>query len=293
MRKLLFVLISLLAINAEAQIPSTDIWLFDLENGNGKYTLNNAVNITDRNGYDNQPTFSNDDKYIYFSSVRDSIQSDIYRYDIKKKETKQITNTKESEYSPTITPDGLFMTVVRVDQDSAQRLYKQFPDGKKPVVLLTTSDTVGYHTWLNKNLIAIFALGDPHTLRIANIKDQRTTTVASNIGRCIQKIPGQDAFSYVDKTDSTHWKIMQFDLPTQFSKPLVDVVEGSEDYVWTTDGKILMGTGGLLYAISPFLENPTWKIIADLRKTDAENFYRISINSDGSKISLVVYRTDK
>ena len=41
------------------------------------------VNITNRSGYDNQPSFSKDEKSIYFTSIRNDKQADIYLYNIK------------------------------------------------------------------------------------------------------------------------------------------------------------------------------------------------------------------
>ena len=48
--------------------------------------------------------------------------SDIYRYDIASQAISQVTNTPEAEYSPTVTPDGRHISVIRVESDGTQRL---------------------------------------------------------------------------------------------------------------------------------------------------------------------------
>ncbi|WP_210489308.1 TolB family protein [Rufibacter aurantiacus] len=74
----------------------------------GKETLQagTPTNITQRPGYDNQPSFTPDGKSILFTSQRDGQQTDIFQYTLAGKKTVQLTNTPEAEYSPLVTPDG-------------------------------------------------------------------------------------------------------------------------------------------------------------------------------------------
>ncbi|HUQ79774.1 MAG TPA: hypothetical protein VM076_01480 [Gemmatimonadaceae bacterium] len=60
------------------------------------------MNFTDRAGYDNQPVLTSDGAGIFFTSVRDDAQADIYRWDVATKQTVRITTSApESEYSAT------------------------------------------------------------------------------------------------------------------------------------------------------------------------------------------------
>src|SRR5262249_27966039 len=94
--------------------PDTEIYLVPMKTADGAITLGAPANITNNPGYDNQPLFTADGRSILFTSIRASTtlgpngaaQSDIYRYDIPTAQTTQVTNTPESEYSPTITPSG-------------------------------------------------------------------------------------------------------------------------------------------------------------------------------------------
>ncbi|HEV7231166.1 MAG TPA: hypothetical protein VGO45_07555, partial [Bacteroidia bacterium] len=80
-RSILFYLGLLLVPALHAQLPDSDIWLFDLNQHDDTFSFSNPVNITNRPGYDNQPVFSSDGKRIYYASYRDDNQSDIYFYD--------------------------------------------------------------------------------------------------------------------------------------------------------------------------------------------------------------------
>jgi len=101
--------------------PDTDIYLLPLKIAAGAITLGAPANVTNNPGYDNQPFFTADSRSILFTSIRGGgTQTDIYRYDIQTAQTTQVTNTPESEYSPTITPSG-GLSVVRVELDADNR----------------------------------------------------------------------------------------------------------------------------------------------------------------------------
>ena len=106
-----------------SQVPNTDVWLFKIEKNKTELKLTSPKNITSRTGYDNQPSFSSDSKKIYYVSIREDNQADFYYYDLKNEKTFQLTKTKESEYSPTLSADGKFLNSVVVESDSAQRIH--------------------------------------------------------------------------------------------------------------------------------------------------------------------------
>ena len=111
------------------QLPETDIWLMQLDKKDNKWIYTNPLNINNRAGYDNQPTFSSDNKSILYVSIKDDKQADIYQYNSKTKTHTQLTKTKTSEYSPTIMPDGKGFSCVVVETDSAQRVWQYHLDG--------------------------------------------------------------------------------------------------------------------------------------------------------------------
>src|SRR5882724_11004910 len=92
--------------------PATDIFVVDLlKTSKGGFKLGQPLKISEWAGYNNQPSFLADGRSLFYTSIRDK-QADIYRYDLHSATTKQITATPESEYSPTLMPDGKSISVV-------------------------------------------------------------------------------------------------------------------------------------------------------------------------------------
>ena len=124
---------------AAANPPDTDIFLAPLTTSDGSLSVGQAANITRTPGYDNQPAFLADGGALLFTSNRGGKQTDIYRYDLTSKQTTRVTNTPESEYSPTITPDRQHKSVVRVEADGTQRLWRFTLDGDRRTFALSQS----------------------------------------------------------------------------------------------------------------------------------------------------------
>lgn len=279
-----------LSISVKAQLPNTDIWLLDYSASKDSETLKNPVNITNRDGYDNQPVFSPGGGYILYTSIRGDKQADIYKYCIKTKKTGRFTKTATSEYSPTYMPDGKSISVVMVEKDSTQRLWKFPIKGGKPSLILDRVDSIGYHTWINKDTLALFVLTQPFSLQIADKKAQNPVTVSTNIGRCFKLVPNQNALMFVNKTDNgwffktLHLKdlkilsdVMNEDIPT---------IEGSEDFIFTKSG-LMMCKGAKIFSYSPVNgQNASWHEIADLSSFGINNITRIAISNDTKRIAI-------
>ena len=135
--------------------PDTEIYLASLTTTGDTLTIGTPVNISNSPGYDNQPSFTPDGKSVLFTSVRGTRKpdpansaatgSEIYRYDIASQRLTQLTDTPESEYSPTVTPDGQHFSTIRVEADGTQRLWRFAIDGKNPELVLADVKPVGYH----------------------------------------------------------------------------------------------------------------------------------------------------
>src|SRR5262249_35088961 len=170
----------------------------------GRLTVGVPVNITNSPGYDNQPSFTPDGSAILFTSIRGNRSGstsatlpDIYRYDIASKAITRVTETAEGEYSPTVTPDGQHFSVIRVAADSTQRLWQFTLDGRNPELVLPDVKPVGYHVWADDHTLALFVLGQPATLQLADMGTGKAEIVASGIGRSLQRIPGGSTISFV------------------------------------------------------------------------------------------------
>lgn len=288
---ILFILFIAIDVNSYAQIPSTDIYLIDLTTKNSKVKFTNPIKVTENPGYDNQPYFTQDGKYLYYTAITDDEQADIFRLDLATMKAQQVTRTKESEYSPTPIIGSSAITTVRVDKDSTQRLYELYPFSRKPPVMLFNDiDDIGYHCWLNENHVAMFRLEETFNLHIANKESKRINKVDTNIGRCLQRVPNSNDLSYVSKTDTSHWVIKTYNLRSKASTELAPVYNQNEDFAWINKRQLLMADKGILYCLD--IEKKKWKKVKDF-SSELGNFYRIQFNADRTKMAVVTYAGDK
>jgi Tol biopolymer transport system component len=188
--------IALLALQAP---PATDIYVAELRVTDRRVSVGSPVNVTARQGYDNQPFFLRDGRSFLYTSVHEDAQADIYRYDLDRKISVRVTATSESEYSPTPLPHSDGFSVVRVEADSTQRLWAFTADGTRPRLVLDSIKPVGYHAWANDHTLLLFVLGSPATLRMADARSPAAPgeVLARDIGRSLQRIPGREAVSFV------------------------------------------------------------------------------------------------
>lgn len=274
---------------ASAQ-PATDIYLGELVFRDGTLAVVTLHNITERAGYDNQPHFTPDGSSILYTSIRDG-QADTYKYSIAGETTEQVTHTSESEYSPTVMPTGDAFSVVQVEADSAQRLWHFDFQGDALGVLLADVMPVGYHAWGDQNTVALFVLGDPPTLQVADLRTGEARVVESRIGRSLHKIPGRAAISFVHQITEEEWWIKSLDLRSGAVASLVRTLAGSQDYAWTPAGMVLMGKGSRLFYWNPESE-AGWKEVADLASFGVAEISRIAVSSAGDRIALVSTRPE-
>src|SRR5258706_9097608 len=265
--------------------PATDIFVIDLSTRpGGKLKLGQPVKITGWAGYNNQPAFMSDGKSVLYTSIRGK-QADIYRYDIGSAATSQITNTPESEYSPTLMPDGKFISVVRVEGDGTQRLWKFPLAGGAPSLVLENIKPVGYHLWLDENTLALFVLGKPNTLQLVDLRSGKAEVIAENPGRILRRVPHENKFSFVQKGSDQEWLIKTFDLKTRSIAMYIKTFTGVEDYAWTPAGVLLMANGSKLFARKK--SDFAWEELADYSNAGLKNISRIAVSPKGDRIAIV------
>ena len=275
--------------------PDTEVYLAPLKIANGAIEVGEAVNVSNNRGYDNQPFFTPDGSALLFTSVRGGgTQSDIYRYDLATKRIAQVTSTAESEYSPTVTPsDALSVVRVELDGNNTQRLWQFTAAGSDPKVILENVKPVGYHAWANDHTLALFVLGQPATLQLADTRDGSARIIATDIGRSIQRIPGTGAtreISFVQREragDVVKLVIKKLNVTTGEITVLTPAVDGATeaDTAWTPDGTLLMTYGGVLYAWRA--GQAGWKSIVELQRLSLGGVTRLAVSPKGDLLALV------
>jgi hypothetical protein len=265
------------------QAPATDIYLAELTVAEGAVTVGAWSNVTDRDGYDNQPSFEPGTQSILYTSMRDG-QTDTYRYDLAAQLSERVTRTPESEYSPTHMPGTDRFSAVRVEADSTQRLWSFALDGSDARLLLPDVAPVGYHAWAGPERVALFVLGSPPALRLAHVGPGPGQQRAENIGRSLHRVPGRAAVSFLVKGDE--WWIQVLDLELDRIERIAPALEGSEDYAWHPNGFLLMARESRLYSLDP-AAGGDWVLIADLANEGIQGITRIAVSPDGRHVALV------
>ena len=279
--------------------PRTDVFLASFAVADGRVSLGSPVNISNNPGYDNQPSFTPDGRAILFTSVRGAGRpdpansaasgSDIYRYDIASGQLSQVTSTPESQYSPTVTPAGKHVSVVRVESDGTQRLWRFGLDGTSPELVLPEIAPVGYHAWLEEGTVALFVLGQPASLQVVRTATGEARRHARNIGRSLARIPW-GGISYVQR--ETHegapaLVVMRLDPESGASTPLVALMPGPRDpdLAWTPDGMLLTAHGGMLYGWTRGQDG--FAVVADLAPHGLATATRLAVSPRGDRIAIV------
>ncbi|MCI0435357.1 MAG: hypothetical protein L0271_17200 [Gemmatimonadetes bacterium] len=227
----------------------TDIHLATLTERNGVLEVSAPENVTRRPGYDNQPYFAPDGRSLWFTRIEGG-QADIARYDIATGRVEMLTRASESEYSATPVPGSEAFSVIRVEADSTQRLWRFPLDGGSPSLVLPDVAPVGYQAWADENTLVLFVLGQPATLQVADARGGEARVVATSPGRSIQKIPDRRAVSFALRT-ADGFRIDELDLATGVITMLVQARPGAEFHAWTPGGRLLTAEGAQLWSWSP------------------------------------------
>lgn len=281
-----------------AGTPDTDIWLSQVSRGtNGTLVVQPPLNLTRRAGYDNQPSWDARNQSLYYTrrapnalwrdSVRD-VQTDIWRYALDGSAHVPVTTTAESEYSAQVTPDGASLTVIRVERDSAQHLWRMplTPDGKAER-LVGRIKPVGYYAWVGSRVV-MYVLGAPNTLQLVDTVSGRVDTIARDVGRGVKRVPGTTRVSYVQKAGA-QWFIDEVDVNTRATSRITATLPNAEEYAWLDSTNIIAGSGTLLKQYTRGAAD--WVTAADFSYAPLTNVTRVTVDGTGRWLAFVAEPT--
>ena len=264
----------------------TDIWVAELLDSGRRLRVGVPVNATDRPGYDNQPYFLPDGSGFLYTSIDAEGQADVWRHEFDRGRSFRVTRTVESEFSPTPHADGT-ITVVRVEADGRQRLWRFDADGANPSLVLEHVEPVGYQAWVDAHRVALFVLGEPPTLASVDVRTGETRPLLSSIGRSLHAVPGRGSVSVVHKASEDDWRIVEVDLEDGEVTMLAPMLRPAEDYAWLPDGQLIMGRGSKLYLRSPG-DDREWRELADFSTHGILQITRIAVSPASNRIAFVV-----
>lgn len=265
-------------------LPATDLWLAKI----GNAVPSDPVKISQTDGYNNQPHFSEDGSVIYYTREMPvegaDAQTDIAAFHTNTSITTMVNSTAESEYSPTPIPGRNALSVIQADLDQKQFLFAIDIASGNMELLLPDVEPVGYHAWFNDQEVAMFILGDTFTLQTASLNSGGTVIVADNIGRSIRKHPKTGEVLFVDK-NSEPWQIAAFNPETGTTRIVMPLFPASEDFTIDTAGTYWTGNGSKLYQRTP--ADDSWELIADYSNSGIRQISRLAIHLKSGQIALV------
>lgn len=274
----------LLTISVYSQ-TNTEVYLFDIKTVDRKTEIVKPRNISNNEGYDNQPSFY-DGNTILFSSTRNG-QTDIVKYDIDSDKHTWVTDTPQgSEYSPLKIPGKNSASSIRLDTTGLQRLYEYSVwDGTYYELLKDLK--VAYYVWHNPTtVISSVTEGNRLDLVISDLTDGTHRTVQKNVGRSLHRIPNSNLISFISK-ENEDWEIRSLNPNTEEVKKITKLFENIDDICWLAKDVIIAANNKILMQINPESKNE-WGRFLRLEKKGINNISRIAVSPNGKYLSLVV-----
>jgi hypothetical protein len=266
-----------------AQLPESDVWLFKLvQNKQGQISVEKPVNISNRSGYDNQPSFSEDGKKIYYVSVRSDKQSDIYVYDIRKKKNIQLTTSKQSEYSPKVISGSNILSSVVVEEDSSQRIHLISASSGSFVSKLK-ADSVGYYSFLNSDTVVYYKLTQPHSLWMHTRSSNTEFKLCDHPTRTFRPV-NRHSLIYGIK-DSAKVSIYKYDFLIRKAVKYAEYQNLCEDMIWHKDIGLLLSDGTKLMRYDASAKK--WLVLFDLSAFGIKKISRFDFDSKFKYLILV------
>lgn len=281
-QRLLIVFLFLLQCSLKAQLPNTDIWLFPVYYEKKIPALKKGINITQREGYDNQPQWDPNGKQLFFVSIKEDRQSDVYYYDTGKKKIQQLTKTPESEYSPTPIDKHQLACVV-VEKDSTQRIWTYDKTSGIQQTVLFNEDSIGYFFPLNTDTILYYKLTSPHSLRAHHIKTHEDNWLCNHPVRGFKQTNDQ-TFIYGIK-DSGMVVFYRYNPHIKKAHRICDYPSLNEDIFWHKQWGLLKSEGVCILQWDALQK--TWKTLFDLKPFGIKRITRFCFDPKNNYLTIV------
>lgn len=281
MKYTFLIICSTLLLNSNAQ-SNTEIYLFDIEKKNS-LKVENGKNISNNEGYDNQPAFLNDD-YALFASTRNN-QTDITKYHLNYDSKIFINSTTGGEYTPLKIPNKNAISAVRLDTDGKQRLYSYNLSNGESTELIKDL-VVAYYTWYNDDTIVGAVINNEQlNLFINNLSNSNNKIYTPVVGRSFHRIPDTDLVSFISKEDENQWQVKSINPVNGRIRVIANTLDGVEDICWIDNRTMLSGKDGILYKLTLRRDN-NWKKVTDLSSYGITNITRLAVNANTSQLLI-------
>jgi len=158
-----------------------------------------------------------------------------------------------------------------------------------PQVILPDIKPVGYFAYLDSTTLALFVLGSPNTLQIADARSGRAAVVTANIGRSLQRVPGTRRVSFTQRANG-RTILLTADATARadgaFPIDTIGLLPDSAEYVvWRSSTNVITGAGSRLMHMR--LPDRSWITLADLAPLGVRRISRLALSPDGATIAFV------
>lgn len=275
-------------VRPKANLPQTDIFLFDLSIDSDA-ALSNVRNVTDRKGYDNQPSFTPDSQSFLYSRG-DDYQTDVWEYNLSTRQARAITATDSNEFSPVATADnqtisfvtdgpGAIQNIVTIKRDNPSVETKLLPTG-------ALREPVGYYSLNADSGDVLFWSRYGFNVTLANSASETTHYITGDaVPSTPYIIPGTQNFSFVHRQGNGEVWIKSLDPISKSIRPLTPIKGSNANYGWTPGGDIVIIEADILYRWREGADG--WTKIADLSDFGIQDAARLAVSPDGTKLAIV------
>jgi hypothetical protein len=271
-----------------------DIWVIDTKSKGKKFRIlpETAKTLTNRSEYDNQPNFINEYQLV-FSAADENGYHDIIVYNFNTDKFTNLSRTSDrSEFSPTLTDCGLYVSAVVMEPDSTQRLWLYPTNFGEPEVLYHDIAPVGYYDWYD-NKAAMFILGNPNKLIYARGKGD-LLEIDDHIGRAIKRRPKTSQISYLsmkspkETGDGLELPIRTYDIKSGKTEVLGFGLAGALDFIWQDHHYMLMAQGNNIFQKKS--NHSKWEFLGEIKTDTHQNISRMAYSTDLNKLVVVMQR---
>jgi Tol biopolymer transport system component len=268
-----------------AQQPNPEIFLFSVERNADKFTFTGGKNITNNPGYDNQPSFSLDNRSLLFTSTRTGKDTNIYEYLLADGKTVQLTTSEDNEYTPKEF-DANTLNFIREGKGQEMTVYKYDRQTKQESPALKNKEPVAYYAFNSKG-DALVWIRYAYFIHWVN-PEKNINKFVTDYGQpsTPQRIPGTDNFTFMKRLPNDELWIMEFNPSNQAVRPIVQPKDSKLTYCWMPDGSLLTGSGTKLFRFDEKTDK-TWVQIADLSSFGIKDIGRVAVSPDGKNLAVV------
>ena len=284
MKKLLF-LFSVFSITPFFAQDNTEVYVFDISPSYEGMELLNVRNVSNNEGYDNQPSFISNESLVF--AGYNSNQTDISEYNFTTKVKRWVNSpTEGSEYSPQKFPSHQDLAAVRLDNDGRQRLYRYDAQTGNSSEIIKDLQVAYFAFYTDHKIMATVLDFEEMYLVLIDLPTKSVDTLFKGVGRSLQRIPKTDFMAYSLENEEGKLDLYMMNMKNRESFFICEIPKDVQDFVWLNDTQILIGKESKLYMYDT-LGEAEWRKVASTDEYGIKNITRMAISPDGKKLALV------